>query len=109
MRYLDNSDNVVRWGSESISIPYRQPNSLRKRNYFVDFIVVLKNGRRLLIEIKPHAQTKPPVNSKNKKRSTMLYEEKMYKTNQAKWSAAQQYCESRGWEFRVITEKNFKF
>jgi hypothetical protein len=109
MGYLDNSDVVVRWGSESIAIPYRDPHTLKMRKYYIDFVVVLRSGRRILVEIKPFSQTKPPRKTKNKKRSTIIYEERMYKNNQAKWSSAVKYCQSRGWEFKVITEKNFKF
>jgi len=25
--------------------------------------------------------------------------------NQAKWKAAKEYCEKKGWEFRILTEK----
>ena len=109
MRYLDEHEFVAGWGSECVAIPYYDPIRETTRNYFTDFLVVLKDRRRILIEIKPHNQTKPPRKSKNKKKSTMLYESKMYDTNQAKWAYANRFCEARGWEFKIITEKNFNF
>jgi hypothetical protein len=109
MRYLDEHEFVARWGSECISIPYFDPVKNIKRNYFTDFLVVLKDRRRIVVEIKPSSQTKPPRKSKNKKKSTILYEEKMYSTNQSKWAYAKKYCDARGWEFKIITEKNFNF
>lgn len=109
MTRFDDSDNIVKWGSESIAIPYIDPNTMKRRRYYIDFVIVLKNKKKYLIEVKPNRQTKPPRKSKNKKQSTYLYEKKMYDTNTAKWAYAKKFCEARGWEFKILTEKNFNF
>ena len=33
---------------------------------------------------------------------------KEYITNQCKWKAAREFCESRNWEFQILTEKELK-
>ena len=57
------------------------------------------------IEIKPSKQTVPPVVKKSKKRSTMLYEQKTYVKNRAKWDAAEKWAKKKGVEFKILTEK----
>ena len=57
-----------------------------------------------LVEIKPSKQTKPPQ-TKYRKKQHLIYEQKMYVTNQAKWKAARKYCKKCGFTFIIITEK----
>ena len=52
-----------------------------------------------LIEIKPASQTILERVGKNK------YNQAQYVKNQAKWAAATNYCKDRGWEFKILTEK----
>jgi len=55
-----------------------------------------------LIEVKPLAQTLPPVTThKNKK----INEQLTFAVNQAKWKAATEYCKDKGWLFVIFTEK----
>jgi hypothetical protein len=35
-----------------------------------------------------------------------VYEIRNWMINSAKWSAAEDYCENRGWRFRILTEDN---
>ena len=64
------------------------------------------NGRHMLFEIKPQAQTKPPkVAMKAKRPRRYLKEMKTYWVNQAKWTAAFQWAEKQGVDFMVWTEK----
>jgi hypothetical protein len=46
------------------------------------------------------------VEPKIPKRKTKgyIYEVVEYAKNQAKWKAAQEFCEDRMWEFKVLTE-----
>ena len=64
-----------------------------------------KNGlnETLLIEIKPKKQCSPP---EKKKRITKSYlcDLKNWGVNSAKWEAAQDFAENRGWKFKVLTE-----
>jgi hypothetical protein len=57
-----------------------------------------------MIEIKPKKQTLPPQKPQRqtKKYISEVYE---YAKNQAKWEAAKEWCEDRGYEFKVITEQ----
>ena len=108
MRWLDMNPDVDTWVSEETVIPYISPVDDRQHRYFVDFKVKFKNGKVLLIEIKPDHQTKKPVAKKGKKRSTLLLEAQTYGVNWAKWKAAERYAEDRGWKFAVFTEHTLK-
>ena len=102
----DRSSSVTEWGSEEIVIPYISPADGRRHRYFPDFYV--KIGRKkYMVEVKPLRQTKQP---KKQKKQTKAYitEVVTYAINQAKWEAAKEYCNDRGWEFMLITEKELK-
>ena len=107
MMYLDENPAIVRWASEEVVIPYISPVDNRKHRYFVDFYTEIKMAdgsiKKILIEVKPAAQTRPP---KTPKRKTKRYitEVMTYGVNEAKWKAAREYCQDRGWEFKIITE-----
>ena len=107
MQSLDDNLNVVRWASEEVVIPYLSPIDNRPHRYFVDFYVEAKVAdgsiKKMLLEVKPAAQTKPP---KAPKRKTKRYisEVMTYGVNEAKWKAAKEFCDEKGWEFRIITE-----
>ena len=73
----------------------------------VDNVVKIREGGKItkyLIEIKPHKQTQPPRAHGNKKQSTIFYENATYAVNQAKWKAAEQWCDKRGYKFQILTE-----
>lgn len=108
-RWCDNNPRVVEWSSESVIIPYINPIDQKAHRYMVDNRVVIKEGNSLvkyLIEIKPSKQTRRPTTHGNKKQSTVLYENIEYVRNQAKWSAAQKWCDKHGYKFQIITEKH---
>ena len=107
MQSLDENVNVIRWSSEEVIIPYISPIDNRRHRYFVDFYVEARaidgSVKKMLLEVKPAAQTQPP---KSPKRRTKRYisEVMTYGVNEAKWKAAREYCIDKGWEFRIITE-----
>jgi hypothetical protein len=107
MQTLDENTNVLRWASEEVVIPYISPIDNRPHRYFVDFYVEARapdgSIKKMLIEVKPAAQTQPP---KSPKRRTKRYisEVMTYGVNEAKWKAAREFCLDKGWEFRIITE-----
>ena len=107
MQSLDENTNVLRWASEEIIVPYISPIDNRPHRYFVDFYVEARaidgSIKKMLLEVKPAAQTQPP---KSPKRRTKRYisEVMTYGVNEAKWKAAREYCKDKGWEFRIITE-----
>lgn len=110
MKWCDKHPGVLAWGSEEIVVPYISPIDKRIHRYFVDFIVVTKgkntkNKNVSLVEIKPHKQCRPP---EKKSRVTRRYlnEVKTWGINEAKWKAATEFAENRGWTFKVLTEKD---
>ena len=107
MSFLDNNTNVLEWSSEEHIIPYRSPLDGKVHRYFPDFYVKVKQVdgsiKESIIEIKPHHQTLEPKQNKNKNK--YLTEVKTYVINSTKWTAAEAYCNSRGWKFSVVTEK----
>lgn len=110
MGKLDQHPDVLQWSSEEIIIPYRSPIDNRIHRYFVDFYVKKRNasdGRvvECLIEVKPKAQTKPPVVMQTgKPTKRYITEVHTWGVNSAKWAAARAYCADRGWEFMIFTE-----
>lgn len=107
MVYCDTNENILEWGSEEVIVPYKSPVDNRFHRYFPDFYIKYKdaNGRikKSLIEIKPFKQTQEPMVQKRKTKG-YVYEVVEYAKNQAKWSAAKEWCLDRGYEFKVLTE-----
>lgn len=108
-RWADLNENILAWGSENIIIPYLNPLDGKVHRYFVDNFIVFKdkdgNKNKFLIEIKPSKQTKKPEKTKYKKTKTLLYEQRMYVQNTAKWQAANEWATKKGYKFLIITEK----
>lgn len=107
MMYCDRKKEVVRWASEEISIPYYNPVKKRMAKYFPDFYMEVRKEdkvEKILIEVKPLKETKPPQYKRRTK--NVLIAEAMYSQNQAKWNAAREFCLDQGWEFKIMTEKD---
>lgn len=114
-RYCDNHQKVLFWNSEKVAIKYKHP-FLRNRNglprtstYYPDFLITVQESptklMKYLIEIKPFKETKAPVQRRNKKLKTKMYEDKAWSINSAKWKAAERYCARMGYKFIKLTEK----
>lgn len=134
MLFCDNDPRILRWGSEPIAIPYKNPVSTLKyclknnlnpnnqqfwktSNYNVDFWIEMKDKtgegvRKIFIEIKPYAQTIPPVmppqDAKPATFKKFNRESMTYLQNKAKWEAAEKFCKERGCEFWIVTERTLK-
>ena len=108
MVYCDKNQNILEWASEEIAIPYRSPVDNRVHRYFPDFYMKVKERggkvKRYVIEVKPYKQTMPPK-PRSRKTKSYLTECVTYAVNQAKWSAAKEFCEDHRIEFKVVTEK----
>lgn len=108
MRIFDENPNVIRWASEEMAIPYLSPVDKKRHKYFPDFIIEIKNKQgeieTQMLEVKPAKYTRVP---KKPKRMTQrfLNEANTYLVNQAKWEAAENVCEKKGWKFKILTEK----
>lgn len=115
LMYLDNHPQVTRYASEEsfMIVTYVNPMTGRSHRYFPDmwFEKKDKDGKlkHYLVEIKPHAQTLPPVKDKNGKISKRYMRAvATYGINMKKWEAARLICAKKGWEFKIITEKHLK-
>jgi len=106
--YCDTNERILEWSSEEKCIPYRSPVDGKIHRYFPDFLIKVKesNGsiKKYMIEIKPSKQTVPP---QKPQRQTKRYISEVYEyaKNQSKWEAAKDWCADRGYEFKIITEK----
>lgn len=109
MYWCDHNENIMKWSSEEIRIPYISPLDNRIHQYFPDFYIKYKNTdgeiKESLIEVKPKKQLKQPKVGK-KISQKQIYEVKEYAKNQAKWKAAEEFCADRRWSFQILTEDN---
>ena len=108
MNYLDAHPDILEWSSEEFFVPYRSPLDNKIHRYFPHFSVKRRdrdgNIDKIVIEIKPSTQTRPP---ERKSRVTPRYitEVKNWGINNAKWEACKSFCDSRQWKFQILTEK----
>lgn len=112
MQWCDQSEQIIAWQSEERRVPYYDPVAKKRRTYYPDFYIRYRRNDGIiveeLVEVKPAKQVKgPPQNPKRRTRAWMN-EVRTYVTNTAKWKAAAEYCEDRGYNFRLITEKEIK-
>jgi len=109
-KWCDINPTVLKWSSESVCVPYISPADGKMHRYFVDNVVHIQEGAKVvkyLIEIKPYKQTKPPVTTGKKKRTTLVHEAATWGVNQAKWQAAMKWADKNGYIFQLVTEKDF--
>ena len=102
--WCDKNPSVLKWSSEETVIPYRCPTDSRIHRYFVDFKITVSTGKTYIVEVKPAAQTQPPIYP-GRQTQRYITESLTFMKNQAKWEAAIEYARDRGWEFKIITEK----
>ena len=109
MNWLDTNDKVKRWQSEEIAVWYDNPVTRRKARYFPDFIVEYERGDGLtmqeMVEIKPARQVQGPPTNPKRRTKAWAAACMTYAQNMAKWKAASKWCEDRGMNFRIVTEK----
>lgn len=103
VRYLDRNPDIIKYSSEELAVPYFSPVDKKYHRYYPDFIIRTKQGKTIMIEIKPFKETLPPEG----KRNTKYLKEAVltYVVNRAKWDAAEAFCNKQGWLFQIITEK----
>ena len=108
MQYCDSNTNILEWGSEEMYVWYRSPIDNRAHRYFPDFYIKVreKTGKikRYIIEVKPKRQTTPPAKPKRQTKG-YLREAFEFAKNKAKWNAANEWCVDRGYEFKILIEK----
>lgn len=116
--YCDKSPTVVNWASEPFHIIYFNPITKKPARYYIDFVMVVikykKTGepyhQSILVEVKPKAKLKKPKFTGNKTAKKLKQFErdvKEYLVNEAKFTAAREYCANFGHTFQIITEDFF--
>ncbi len=108
------------WGSENLKVPYTKTEWLSEaqeyktseHTYYPDFYYELKREdgsiSKVVAEVKPYSETIEPVLKQNptaKQLKNFEYALKMYNKNLSKWSYMIDYCQKKGFEFIIITEK----
>ena len=105
--WCDKNSSVLSWNSEETVVPYVSPVDNRAHRYFIDFKIKIqtKDGsiKTYLVEVKPDAQTRPPVPPSRKTRR-YIQEVMTWGVNEAKWKAATTYANDRQWDFIILTE-----
>jgi hypothetical protein len=102
--WCDKNPSVLKWNSEETVVPYRCPTDNRIHRYFVDFKITVSTGKTYIVEVKPAAQTQPPIYP-GRQTQRYITESLTFMKNKAKWEAAIEFARDRGWEFKIITEK----
>lgn len=101
--WCDMNSQIKSWSSEEVVIPYLWEIDKKYHRYFMDLKISFKDGKTILVEIKPEKETKPPKKPDRSKR--YINEAMTYVKNQNKWQAAAEYAKDRGWGFEIWTEK----
>ena len=101
--WCDHNPNIKSWSSEETVIPYFYDVDKKYHRYFMDLKITYKDGRTILVEIKPEKETQPPKKPDRSKR--YIRESLTYVKNMNKWEAANEYAKDRGWSFQIWTEK----
>lgn len=123
MIYLDINPKIIKWSSEYIKIPYEKTewSSVRRdfettqHTYYPDFFYELEREdgsiSRVVAEVKPHSETIEPKITENmtsKQLRNLEYALKTYNKNIQKWKYMIEWCQKKGFEFIIITEKHLK-
>ena len=101
MQMFDNNQNIEKWGSEVVKIPYRDPLTGKYTIYVPDFLIVYVDANQKqhteVVEVKPSTETTME--------SARSYRDKLsVAINMAKWAAADSWARANNMRFRVITE-----
>ena len=103
--WCDKNPNVKSWSSEETVIPYYYDIDKKFHKYFIDLKIKMKDGKTILVEIKPKKETQPPKPGKTGIKGRRYINESLtYVKNMNKWKAANSYAKDRGWQFQVWTE-----
>lgn len=100
MIWLETNKTVKHWGSECVKIPYYYVDG-KIHNYYPDYFVEFEDGTCTIVEIKPHNQTIKPINE-----NCWAYNE--YIKNMCKWRSTKEFCEAKGYKFKILTEKTIE-
>ena len=126
MFWLDNNENIVIWGCENLEIPYQMTHfdngdvKIKNHRYYPDFYYKIKNSdgsiKDIVVEVKPQKEYEmvlklsegkiEPTSGSLKKLKSQEYDVKMGYKNKVKWETMIKWCNKKGYEFIIITEKH---
>lgn len=99
--WLESNKTVKYWGSECFGIPYYYAVDEKTHTYYPDYFVEFEDGTFCVVEIKPLNQTTKPLNEN-------CWTHKEYIKNMCKWKATKEFCEAKGYKFKILTEKTIE-
>jgi hypothetical protein len=104
MRFCDQDPRILKWASEAVKIPYKDPFTGKQTIYVPDFFIQYADKKGImqveLIEVKPQSQTLLEKAGKSR------YNQLQWAKNQVKWRAAYAWCGRQGIKFRVLNEQD---
>ena len=126
MVWLDLNENILTWGCENLEIPYQMTHfdsgdvKIKNHRYYPDFYYKIRNSdgslKDVVVEVKPQkeyemvlklSEGKIEVNNGTlKKLRAQEYDIKMAYKNKSKWETMIKWCEKKGYDFIIITEKH---
>jgi len=114
--WIDINERVLKWNVEGITIPYEYEENGKwtTHRYFPDVYCEVQklDGTisKTAIEIKPYNETIAPETPKKETPKSLInheYRLRLFLKNINKWKTAKEFCERRGIDFIIITEKFF--
>lgn len=102
INYVESNPSVKKWASEPIQIPYFSRLDNKQQNYYPDYVLENKDGNKVIVEVKPYAQTKKP------KPTDSAWLKQAWVKNCDKWAAAKVFAEKHNMKFIIVTEKFFE-
>ena len=126
MVWLDNNENVLTWGCESLEIPYQMTHfdngdvRVKNHRYYPDFFYKIKNSdgtiKDVVVEVKPQKDYEMVIlltegkldvpDTSLKKLKNFEYSLKEAYRNKSKWETMIKWCNKKGYEFIIITVKH---
>jgi hypothetical protein len=109
--YCERNPEIIWWSSESLCIRYFNFLDEKYHNYFPDFLIKLRDGNIVIVEIKPKAQLQKPEKPKKMTKKGVESYKWSYQTwitNMCKKQASEEYAKARGWQYMIATEDFFK-
>jgi hypothetical protein len=109
--YCERNPEIEWWSSESLRIKYFNALDNNYHNYFPDFVVRLRSGQTIIVEVKPKSQLiKPEKPKQMTKRSieSFKWSYEAWVTNTCKRAAAEEFANAKGWKYQIVTDDFFK-
>lgn len=109
-RICDRDKDIVLWESEpNMPVRYYNPVLQREASYYPDLkLIIMEGGKRIMyiVEIKASVMMLPPPKNMAKNSKSYRMRMKNFLVNNAKEKALKAYCNSMGFKYKMITEKD---